>query len=219
MSVTILNFHGVGPLTRAIDAGERNCWLDQNHFEAVLDLVSGQKHIRLTVDDGNASDFDFILPALLRRGLTASFFVCSGLLDQPTYLTRKQVQELQAGGMTIGSHGTLHRAWSKLSPIALTAELQDSRVALEEICRTKIDTAACPFGAYNRKVLNALRRAGYHTVYTSDKGSASESDWMRARNTVLRSTPLTEIEKLVRQGPTLAKQSLINARKLIKRLK
>ena len=219
MRVTILNFHGVGPVTRQVEPGEKNCWLDADHFEAVLDLVRNQPHVRLTVDDGNASDFEFILPSFLRRGLTASFFVCSGLLDQPTYLTRTQVRELQARGMTIGSHGTLHRPWSKLSPELLTGELQESRITLESICGQKIDTAACPFGAYNRRVLGALRRAGYRVAYTSDKGAAREGDWMCARNTVLRSTPLAEIKQLIHPGPTFATQSLINARKLIKRLK
>lgn len=219
MSFTILNFHGVGPITRPIDDGELDCWLDEANFEAVLDLARGQPHIRLTVDDGNASDYEFILPSLLRRGLTATFFVCTELLDQPTFLRRQQVQELQANGMTIGSHGTRHRPWTKLSPPELIEELAGSRASLEALCGRIVDTAACPFGAYDRTVLQGLRQAGYHKVYTSDKGAARQADWLSARNTVNRSTPLAEIHHLIHQGPDCLTQSWITTRKIIKSLK
>ena len=93
-ALIILNFHGVGPISPNIGDGERNWWLEQNTFEAVLDLAREESHVQLTFDDGNASDFEIALPALLRRGMRAAFFLCSGRLDQPGFLSRKQVREL-----------------------------------------------------------------------------------------------------------------------------
>src|SRR5205814_8045471 len=111
-------------LLRPIDAGERHCWIDKEFFEAVLDITRGQPHVRLTVDDGNASDFEIVLPSLLRRGLRATFFVCSGRLDQPTFLSRDQVWELRSQGMGLGSHGVAHIPWRHLSPARLSDELE-----------------------------------------------------------------------------------------------
>ena len=219
MPLIILNFHGVGPVTREIDAGEHDCWLDQDHFETVLDLVRDRPNIRLTVDDGNASDFELILPALLRRGLKAMFFVCAGLLDQPTFLSRRQVKELQARGMTIGSHGARHRSWRRLTASQASEEFENSRAEIEKVCEVPVDTAACPFGAYDRTVLVGLRRAGYRTVYTSDGGVARESDWLRARTSVTRSTPLAETRHLIEQGPNAWQQLSIDLRKFIKRMR
>ena len=219
MFLTILNFHGVGPVTRDIDAGELDCWLEPDNFEAVLDLVRDRAHVRLTVDDGNLSDVNFILPSLLRRGLTADFFICSARLDQSTFLSRSQVLELQKQGMTIGSHGSVHRPWRNLSPAQREEEYHDSRAILEALCGVTVDTAACPFGAYDRAELRELRQAGYRKIYTSDEGRTRESNWLCARTTVKRSTPLSEIKELIENGPHPVTQALIHARSFIKRQK
>ena len=219
VSPIILNFHGVGLVPRNIDEGERNCWLEQDSFEAVLDLAREQSHVQLTFDDGNASDVEIVLPALLRRGMRAAFFLCSGRLDQPGFLSRKQVRELLSNGMPIGSHGVAHRSWRKLNPEQLSIELEGSRRVLETVCGIPVDTAACPFGAYDRTVLSGLRRAGYRSVFTSDGGASSENQWLRARTTVTRSMPSEKIQSLVRFGSTFWKQCSIDFRKLLKRLR
>ena len=219
MAMIILTFHGVGPVPRNIDEGERNCWLEQDPFETVLDLARGQAHVELTFDDGNASDVEVVLPALLRRGLRATFSVCSARLDQPTFLSRTQVCELQSQGMRIGIHGVAHRSWRKLNPEQLSTELEGSRQVLEEFCGVSVNTAACPFGAYDRTVLRGLRRASYQKVYTSDGGSAAEGQWLQARTTITRSMPPADIQRLILRGPGAGEQWLIDFRKFLKRFR
>ncbi len=218
-SLIIITFHGVGPIKRELDAGESSCWLDYSTLEAVLDLVKGQQHVRLTVDDGNASDYELILPALRRRGLNATFFVCSSRVDAPTFLTQTQLSELLSEGMAIGSHGADHCSWRKLSSSEIEPQLRGSRVALEKISGGPILSAACPFGAYDCRVLSNLRQAGYSHVYTSDGGRSTESQWIRARTTVTRSTSLKDIQQLIQEGPSAWTQSLVDLRKLAKRIR
>lgn len=214
-----LNFHGVGPRTRDMDAGEFNCWLEQDVFESVLDLVQNKTWVRLTVDDGNASDHAIVLPALLKRNLKATFFICSERLDQPTFLSHMQVLELQSQGMLIGSHGAAHVPWRKLNPGQLHHELADSRRALEDLCGRPVDEAACPFGSYGRRALAGLRSAGYRTVYTSDGGGATEEQWLRARNTVTRLTLFENLRRLVDAEPAGIGQAVINLRKFMKQMR
>jgi len=219
MSVVILNFHGVGPVPRDLDGGERDRWLDRDFFEAVLELVPGGPHVRLTFDDGNVSDWEIALPSLLRRGLQATFFICSDRLDQPTFLSRVQVRELQSRGMGIGSHGAAHVPWRHLSPDRLHAEIVDSRRVLEEVCGGAVDTAACPFGSYDRRVLHGLRQAGYRLVYTSDGGASTGNAWLQPRTSVTRSMPLPAVQRLVQEGLGIREQWTINVRRLLKRLR
>jgi peptidoglycan/xylan/chitin deacetylase (PgdA/CDA1 family) len=219
MALIILNFHGVGPISRVIEEGEQDWWLDQSAFESLLDAVRERSQVQLTFDDGNASDFEIALPALLRRGMRATFFLCSGLLDQPGFLSRKQMRELLSTGMRIGSHGVAHRSWRKLNPEQLVLELEGSRQALETACGSPVDAAACPFGAYDRHVLSGLRKAGYRFVYTSDGGSATEGQWLQGRTTIKRSTPPADIQRLILRGPGAAEQLLINLRKFLKRFR
>lgn len=219
MSSLILNFHGIGPVTRNIDTGELNCWLDQDFFESVLDLVRGQSQVQLTFDDGNSSDLELALPALQKQGLKATFFICSGRLDQPTFLKPNQVLELQAADMEIGSHGIDHIPWRRTTEDQLHRELSHSKVTLEKVCGKSVQSAACPFGSYDRRVLNGLRHAGYQKVFTSDGGTASPRQWLQARTTITRSMSLDAIRHLVQKGPGIRTQTLINARKFIKRLR
>jgi peptidoglycan/xylan/chitin deacetylase (PgdA/CDA1 family) len=219
ISVTILNFHGVGPILRKIDDGERDCWLDPDYFEAVLDMAAGQPHIRLTFDDGNASDVDIALPALLKRGLKAAFFLCAGHVDTPTFLSREQIRRLQANGMNIGSHGVAHVSWRGLASAQLNVEVGGSRKVLEEICGIPVDSAACPFGAYDRNVLSFLRRAGYRSVYTSDGGAANLNHWLKGRNTIRRTMDIADIASLIQNGPGAFRQLSIKARQTVKRLR
>jgi len=219
MQQVILNFHGVGPIPRPIDPGEHNCWLEQDFFNAVLDLIPGQSHVQITFDDGNVSDLEIALPALIKRGLKAAFYICSGRLDQPTFLNSSQLRQLQDHGMTIGCHGVDHLPWRELSSDKLNHEIVESKNALEKVCGCTVDRAACPFGSYNRRVLAGLHRAGYQVVYTSDGGTSSSRQWLQARTTVTRSTSLEQIQHLIHHGAGAWNQSLINARTWLKRLR
>jgi peptidoglycan/xylan/chitin deacetylase (PgdA/CDA1 family) len=175
----ILNFHGVGEATaRTYEEGEQPYWIDIARFRAILDTFAAPIRagaMRITFDDGNASDAEIAAPELLRRGMTASFFVLAGKLDQPGYLSSRQVRALDVQGFTIGSHGLHHRVWPMLDSNALTAEIAESKAILSELVGGEIDTAALPFGRYDRRVLSALNRAGYRTIYSSD-GSPRLSD-------------------------------------------
>lgn len=219
MTHCILNFHGVGPILRPVDEGEQNCWLEVDFFEAVLDLVREHPHVRLTVDDGNASDVTHILPALLRRGLRAIFFVCSGRLGQPLFLTRDDLNRLRAARMEIGSHGVNHQPWRQLPEEQLRVELEASRRDLEAACGGPIVQAACPFGSYDRRVLRALRRAGYERVYTSDGGVVGTQNRLLPRTTVTRRMSCDDVRRLVNEGPGAWAQLAMGAKRLWKRLR
>jgi peptidoglycan/xylan/chitin deacetylase (PgdA/CDA1 family) len=216
MLSVILNFHGIGPISRSVCDGEQDCWLDFKQFEAILDLVYNKPNVLLTFDDGNISDVELALPALLQRGLTASFFLCSGRLNQPTFLSSEHVKYLVDQGMHIGSHGISHRSWRGLSRYELQTELSKSRQELEDICGMPVNKVACPFGGYNRTVLRAIKTAGYFQVYTSDDGWTESSSWFQARNTILRSYTIEDVAKLVQCKPNWFSRIITMSRRILK---
>jgi peptidoglycan/xylan/chitin deacetylase (PgdA/CDA1 family) len=179
-----LTFHGVGEPTRPLDDGEADVWVSTDRFEALLDAAADRGGVRITFDDGNASDVEIGLPALTRRGLTATFFVVAGRLGEPGFLDADQVRALAASGMAIGNHGMHHQAWRGLDGVALDEELGTARRALEDVVGAPVDEAACPFGSYDRRVVGALRRGGYRRVYTSDRGTVAGDEWLQPRNTI-----------------------------------
>ncbi len=215
----IINLHGVGPQHRPVDPGEDDCWLGTGFFEAILDVVRPHRDVQVTVDDGNSSDVELILPALLRRGISAVFFVCSDRLDTPTFLSRSQVRILQENGMAIGSHGTSHRAWPSLPQDVLDAELTRSRQELAAVCGRTITLAACPFGAYDRRVLSSLRCAGYTGVYTSDGGLVRKGDYVIPRTTIRRTMSIEAVRSIVTHAGGTWSDAFLRVKGILKRLR
>src|SRR5690349_7096366 len=96
-------FHGIGTPQRELEPGEAPYWVSEAAFHEVLDEIAGWPRIRISFDDGNASDLDLALPALVERGLTADFFVLAGRLESEGSLDVDAVRELCRAGMTIGT--------------------------------------------------------------------------------------------------------------------
>jgi peptidoglycan/xylan/chitin deacetylase (PgdA/CDA1 family) len=179
-----LTFHGIGEPPRQLEPGEGDVWVSQAAFLALLDSAAGRDDVRITFDDGNASDVEIAMPALLDRDLSATFFVVAGRLGSPGFLDHVAVHELTAAGMEIGSHGMHHRRWRGLDEPALQEELVQAKAVLENVLERPITRAACPFGSYDRRVLRTLRHAGFERAYTSDRGTAVPDAVLQARNTV-----------------------------------
>lgn len=180
----VLNFHGVGEPKRPLQSGERETWIAEKPFLEILDYAGSKGNIELTFDDANESDCTVALAALQARGMKARFFVVADRVDRDAFLSREQVGALLTAGMEIGSHGMRHRRWTGLSADGLHEELVAARDRLEQLTRTPVRKAACPFGSYNRRVIRALREAGYDRVYTSDGGLAQTDALIWPRNSV-----------------------------------
>jgi peptidoglycan/xylan/chitin deacetylase (PgdA/CDA1 family) len=180
-----LCFHGIGAPGRELEPDEERFWIEPELFEELLDVAAAAgPAVRITFDDGNASDAGIALPALLRRGLDAAFFVIAGRCDEPGSLSREDVRELARQGMTIGSHGLHHRPWPSLDDDDLDRELAEAPRLLQEAAGQEVRQAACPFGAYDRRVLTAARRHGFARVYTVDEGAANPDAWLQSRYTI-----------------------------------
>lgn len=216
-TIHLLTFHGLGVPKRSLPAGEQDYWLDPGFFRKILDRVSGLKDVAITFDDSNESDFEVALPALVERGMTASFFVVTDRIDKIGCLSTKQILTMAKSGMKIGSHGKAHRPWASLRPGELIPELAGSRATLEALLGQPVRSAACPYGSYNRRVLAALRRAGYEQVYTSDGGSARRNEWLSARNTIARRHTMEDVEATLSPPAAGAKALLRMLKRTIKR--
>jgi peptidoglycan/xylan/chitin deacetylase (PgdA/CDA1 family) len=190
---TNLTFHGIGSPRRALEQNEDAVWVSLERLLSVLDSLAGRDDVRITFDDGNASDLELALPALRERGLTATFFVVADRLGAPGFLAPADLRTLAGAGMAIGCHGMHHRPWRALDDADLHEELVEAKRAIEFAVERPVATAACPFGSYDRRSLRALRRAGYERVYTSDRGVAQAGDWLQARSTVSERGPLAAI--------------------------
>jgi peptidoglycan/xylan/chitin deacetylase (PgdA/CDA1 family) len=195
-----LTFHGIGEPARDLEPGESDVWVSRDRFHSMLDAVAERADVRITFDDGNASDVEHALFALNERGLTATFFVVAGRLGSPGFLDAEGVRQLAAAGMSIGSHGMRHRAWRSLDATALHEELVDAKRVLERVVGQPVTQAACPFGSYDHRVLGALRRCAYRRVYTSDRGAARSGAWLQPRTSIRSTDDDSSLDRILADG-------------------
>lgn len=196
MRELVLTFHGVGEPEVCGADFDPEMWIPHERFLELLGAIPPE--VIITFDDGFASCWELAIPALQERGLKAHFFVTEGKLGSNGYLSLRQVKDISLAGMTIGSHGMRHRPWRKLDGAALHEEIFEAKERIEAIIGTSVTEAACPFGAYDRRALNALKRSGIERVYTSDRAIPISNSWIIPRYTIRRSDTEKYLEEVVR---------------------
>ena len=204
----VLSLHGIGTPHDKVSSGELFFWVSRQAFTTLLESIvairatSGFPAV-ITFDDGNASDALIALPELAKRGLKASFFVCAGRIGARHYLDRVALADLIAAGMEIGTHGKDHRNWRGLDKPTLDAELGDARRRIEDVCAMAVTKAAIPFGSYDRRLLQQLRREQFECIYTSDRGLARSDAWLKPRETMDSTWLQADIKQVLTAKPSL----------------
>jgi peptidoglycan/xylan/chitin deacetylase (PgdA/CDA1 family) len=190
-----LMLHGLGPPPTHLSAVEKLYWTGIDRFKAIVEMARrAPERIILTFDDGNQTDVQIALPILQQAGLQAHFFLLAGRISRPGYLNEGDILALHRAGMTIGSHGIRHVAWTTLKDDALLEQIQGGVRRLESIVGEPITDAAIPFGECDFRIARTLRRAGIDRVFSSFHGPTLDGDWLVRRECVTVDIPLTTIE-------------------------
>ncbi len=183
--IPVLTYHHIGA-----DAG----WLyvSEADFEQQLVYLRGQGYtpisvaelaaglsgtaklpsrpIVLTFDDGYDDNCLAALPILLRQGMRASFFVVTGKIGQPGYMSWAQARQMREQGMEVGSHTVHHYTLNEINLKEMERELLASRLMLESNLPAAPAVFANPFGETAPAVVELLSRTGYQAACSSVVG-------------------------------------------------
>ncbi|MFH9660849.1 polysaccharide deacetylase family protein [Streptomyces sp. NPDC017248] len=143
----------------------------------------GRDLVGLTFDDGYADFLGNALPVLARWECTATLFVLPGLLGgdnawdplgpRKPLLTAEGVRRAAAAGVEIGSHGLTHADLTRAGDALLADETAGSRAVLEELTGGPVTGFCYPYGTVDRRVVAAVREAGYGYACAIDPGPLS----------------------------------------------
>jgi len=123
----------------------------------------------LTFDDGGASFHTPIADMLEPLGWRGHFFITTGRLGQPGFLTPGQVRELHARGHVIGSHSCSHPTrMAALTRREMDREWRESLATLSGIIGETVKVASVPGGYYSRQVGESAAAAGIEVLFTSE---------------------------------------------------
>jgi peptidoglycan/xylan/chitin deacetylase (PgdA/CDA1 family) len=115
--------------------------------------------VTLNFDDGNATDYDTVLPILQKYGVHATHYIISGEIGDTAngYMSADQITALAAYGDEIGSHTVTHPYLTQLTPSEVTSELADSQRALQSLLGQPVTDFALPYGDYDAQVIDQIK--------------------------------------------------------------
>lgn len=183
--------------------------IETNEFDKQIDLFLQMRKAEspglwpeVTFDDGHISNFEYALPILLSRELTARFFITVGWTGKkPGYMGWRELRSLHESGQLIGAHGWSHAFLTHCAPGDLDRELSGARLMLEDKLGTSITTMSLPGGRYNQRVLAACREAGYTQIFTSvPRAERAPSGFMVGRLNVRGDMTLEWIRNVLQPG-------------------
>jgi peptidoglycan/xylan/chitin deacetylase (PgdA/CDA1 family) len=151
--------------TPALGGEARVAPLRDGEEQSYQPLVAEPTIVSLTLDD--ATSDQYVLRSLLAEySMRATFYVNSGTIGGPGFMTWTQLSALAADGHEIGGHTRDHVELTRVGlREALRQILLDRRALIERgFCVTSF---AYPYGDYNASVATMVRTCGYTSARRS----------------------------------------------------
>ncbi|HEY0674215.1 MAG TPA: polysaccharide deacetylase family protein [Longimicrobiales bacterium] len=183
-----LCYHDVQPTMPAAGGGPSMFTTPLASFERMLDAIArnGQvgctlsravsapsaQQVAITFDDGNIGQYQYAFPALVARGMTATFYITTKWVGQPGFVSWDHLRELVAAGMSVQSHTVSHPFLSELKQDRLLIELRESKAQLDVELSQDTSELAFPGGDPPAPALRHLIEAtGYRLAVGSRWGT------------------------------------------------
>ncbi|MBU6388963.1 polysaccharide deacetylase family protein [Patescibacteria group bacterium] len=144
-------------------------------FITMADLAAGRgspKKIAVTFDDGYADAYTTAYPILVKHRATATFFIISGKVGQPAYMSWDEIRTLHRRGFEIGAHTLHHPDLSRLTTAAQQKEIEGSKLAIEAQIGAPLVSFCYPAGRFNADTLHLVQEDGFLTATTTEPGAA-----------------------------------------------
>lgn len=137
-------------------------------------IVEGnsKQSFAITFDDVFENVYTNAYPILKRYHVPFTMFVSTGLLNQPGYLTNRQLLELSRDGLcTVGAH-TVNHVRLRTNKQSYQ-EIAESKKELENMIGSKIEFFAYPYGsifACSKKNVKQVEKVGFSAAFSTIKG-------------------------------------------------
>lgn len=135
-------------------------------MEAYMDALQNHqllpaKSVVLTFDDGYEDAYTSAFPLLTKYGMTGTFFIVTGRVGQPDYLTWDEIRQMHQAKMEFGAH-TVHHAYLTMTTRSRAfLEIWLSKVTLEFYLGQPINIFAYPYNDHNPAVVDLTKLAGF----------------------------------------------------------
>lgn len=159
--------------------------------------------VSLTFDDGWETQYSAARPAMQQYNFPATFYISTGFLGTPDYMTNAMVQTLKDEGNHIAAHTVTHPHLPTLTDQQLAIELGDSKSYLQTTFGTDANDFASPFGEVDARVMTFVKN-----YYTTHRGVLPGFNYkddtfdiydLKVQN-ILNSTTTAEVQGWINQA-------------------
>ncbi len=162
------------------------------------ETVLPPKPVILSFDDSWRNQYAYAFPLLKEYKMTGTFYVFTNSLDHGNHLSWNETREMQKVGMEIGSHTKFHPYLDEITdPIELKKEITDSKTILEESLGVPVTTFAYPFGEHGPTSIQEVKRAGYKTARSLQKGVVQSKEERYTLRAFIVTDNLNDFERQV----------------------
>lgn len=126
----------------------------------------------LTFDDGYEDFYTDAFPLLKKYNTKATLYVVYDFIGRKGFLNKRQLSEIVKSGLVeIGSHAVHHIGLGGLADKQAKLQLKESKDLLEEILGIEIKTFAYPYGSFNERTPDMVKKSGYIAAVSVIPGS------------------------------------------------
>lgn len=138
----------------------------------VLAVPSSGRFV-LSFDDGYLTDYTVAFARLAKRGWPGCFFVIASQVGKSRALGWRELREMAAAGMEIGSHSLTHPFLDRADPDQIRREFGESKRILEDGLGQAVHFASLPRGSAAPGMGALIKELGYRAFCTSEPGLVS----------------------------------------------
>ena len=151
--------------------------------------------LMISFDDGYLDNFLNAYPLLREYGMTAAFYIITGMVGEDDRLTSAHIREMAANGMSIGSHTVSHRDLGEMDVEEAANEMSLSRLYLEGLLQRPVNFIAYPKGGYNEFTAKIANEAAYNGGFSVEYGTCTRTSNPYA----LRRIPIFSFDREIKQ--------------------
>ena len=176
-------------------------WLETDDYSLSIDVPHPftRPLVSLTFDDAWASHSTQALPLLQQYGMKGTFYITTGFLDTPDYMTTAQLVGLSAAGQDIAAHTIDHPHLPQLTAAQVDSQLRVPKTTLETLLGRPVTSFASPFGEYNSAILTQINAvySSHRTVNSGYNGKIDTDVHQLKVQNVLSTTTRADIDAWV----------------------
>lgn len=191
VDIPVLLYHRIGDTTGPMTVSREKFATDLQHLKNMefttihLDLFRRylldpetklpENPLLITFDDGYLDNYLNAYPILKKHGMTAAFFIITGMVGEADRLETRHIREMVANGMAMGSHTVSHRELAEMDDEEAANEMSLSRLFLEGMLQRPIHFIAYPKGSFNESTAKIANDKDYNGGFSVEYGTCSRT--------------------------------------------